>query len=137
MTKKLQLTDASKEHTRGWIEGKDPRMEVLSEDPLVLQTPLSLLAGQRITDKKFLFVRNIQDLEQALTLAPRFLDGWEIELGGLIHPRRLTIRGEDLLGMPQVEYEMVLQCSVLSRRQFTIQVVVELLFVFPAVHSLL
>jgi hypothetical protein len=44
----------------GSMKGKDRRLEVLSAAPLVLQTPVSLLAGQRITDKQYLFVRNVQ-----------------------------------------------------------------------------
>ena len=94
-----------------WIDGKDPRLEVLSAEPLVLGTPIGLLKGQRIIDKDRLFVRNIQDLAEGLTLEPKPVKGWEIELTGLIEPRRVTIRGEDLLEMEQVEYEMILQCS--------------------------
>ncbi|HEY6273424.1 MAG TPA: hypothetical protein VIX19_15705, partial [Terriglobales bacterium] len=48
------------------IAGKDERLEVLSESPLVLETPLSLLAGSTITPKSQLFVRNARDLPQAL-----------------------------------------------------------------------
>jgi sulfite oxidase len=102
----------------GWIEGKDSRLEVLSTAPVVLQTPISLLAGQRITDKKYLFVRNIQDLAQGLTLEPQPLEGWEIELVGLINPLRVVIRAEDLLGMDQVEHEMVLECAGNGRSQY-------------------
>jgi hypothetical protein len=40
-----------------WIEGIDPRLEVMSPKPLVLSTPVRLLAENRITDKKYLFVR--------------------------------------------------------------------------------
>ena len=41
---------------------------------------------QRITDKSQLFIRNICDLATAHTLEPQPVNGWEIELGGLIHP---------------------------------------------------
>jgi sulfite oxidase len=102
----------------GWIEGKDRRLEVLSAAPLVLQTPISLLAGQRITDKKNLFVRNIQDLAEGLTLEPKPLEGWEIELVGLINPSRVVIRAEDLLGMDEVEHEMVIECAGNGRSQY-------------------
>src|SRR6266576_289633 len=94
-----------------WIKGKDRRLEVLSAAPLVLSTPVGLLAGQRITDKQTLFVRNIQDLAEAHSLEPRPIKGWEIELSGLIDPSRVVVHAEDLLQMPQVEYEMVLECS--------------------------
>ena len=94
-----------------WIEGKDPRMELLSEEPLVLGTPVELLAEHRITPKESLFVRNIQHLPGGRTLEPRSLEGWEIELSGLIEPSRIVIQAEELLEMQQVEHEMVLQCS--------------------------
>ena len=94
-----------------WIEGKDERLEVLSEAPLVLATPIGLLAGQRITEKDRLFVRNIQDLAEAQTLEPQPIEGWQIELTGLINPSRVVVHAEELLEMEQVEYEMVLQCS--------------------------
>lgn len=100
------------------IEGKDPRLELLSEVPLVMGTPISLLAGQRITDKHRLFVRNLQDLPGAQMLGPRPIEGWQIELTGLIHPSRIVIDAEDLLEMDQVEHEMVLQCSGNGRAMY-------------------
>jgi sulfite oxidase len=101
-----------------WIEGKDRRLEVMSAVPLVLSTPVGLLAEQRITDKKHLFVRNIQDLAKGMTLKPLPLEGWETDLVGLIKPFRVVIRGEELLKMEQVEYEMILQCSGNGRSQY-------------------
>jgi len=89
-----------------WIKGKDKRLEVMSAVPLVLSTPVGLLAEQRITDKKYLFVRNIQDLAEGMTIEPLPLKGWETELVGLIRPSRVIIRCEELLEMEQVEYEM-------------------------------
>jgi len=102
----------------GWIEGKNPNLEVLSEVPLVLGTPTRLMAGHRIIDKHSLFVRNIQDLPEGHTLEPRPIEGWEIELTGLIDPSQLTIQGEELLAMDQVEHEMVLQCSGNGRSMY-------------------
>lgn len=101
-----------------WIAGIDPRMEVLSAVPLVLSTPIRLLAENRITDKKHLFVRNIQDLAVGMTMEPVPLQGWELELVGLIKPFRVVIRAEDLLEMQPVEHEMVLQCSGNGRNQY-------------------
>ena len=46
------------------------------------------------------------------------IEGWEIELVGLIDPSRVVIRAEELLEMDQVEYEMVLQCSGNGRSQY-------------------
>src|SRR3546814_10941606 len=91
------------------LEGKDPRMTVISESPLVLETPVRLLAGERITDKQQLFVRNIQDLDSGLTMKPVLIDGWELELSGLSITFRVIIRIDDLLQMEQVELELVLQ----------------------------
>ena len=113
------MTDAPKvQPNPKWIAGIDKRLEVLSQAPLVLQTPVDLLAGQRITDKNVLFVRNAQDLAEGLTLEARPLAGWEIELTGLTTPARVVIRGEELLEMDQVEYEMVLQCSGNGRSRY-------------------
>src|ERR1700730_6098972 len=100
------------------LMGKDRRLEVMSAVPLVLSTPVGLLAEQRITDKKYLFVRNIQDLAKGMTLEPLPLEGWETELVGLIKPFRVVIRAEELLSMDQVEYEMILQCSGNGRSQY-------------------
>ena len=102
-----------------WIEGIDPRLEVMNAVPLVLSTPVHLLAENRITDKNYLFVRNIQDLVKGMTMEPVPLDGWTIELTGLIRPFRVVIRAEDLLAMEQVEYEMILQCSGNGRNEYT------------------
>jgi sulfite oxidase len=102
-----------------WIEGIDPRLEVMSAVPLVLSTPVHLLGEHRITPKEYVFVRNIQDLPEAMTMAPLPLDGWTIELTGLIRPFRVVIRAEDLLKMEQVEYEMILQCSGNGRNEYT------------------
>ncbi len=113
------MSDAILEHERfAGIKGKDPQLEVLAAAPLVLSTPVSLLGEQRITDKKVLYVRNIQDLPEGMTMEPLPIAGWEIELAGLIEPSRVVIRAEDLLEMDQVEYEMVLQCSGNGRTQY-------------------
>ena len=100
------------------IEGKDKRLEVLSAVPLVVSTPVGLLAEERITDKKYLFIRNIQDLAQGMTSEPLPLEGWETELVGLIRPSRVIIHAEELRNMDQVEYEMILQCSGNGRTQY-------------------
>jgi sulfite oxidase len=102
-----------------WIAGIDRRLEVMSAVPLVLSTPVPLLAEQRITDKNYLFVRNIQDLAEGMTMEPVPLEGWEIELTGLIRPFRVVIHAEDLLKMEQVEHEMILQCSGNGRNEYT------------------
>ena len=100
------------------IAGKDERLGILSEAPLVLETPDSLLARQTITPKPILFVRNIQQLPKGLTLEPLPLAERDFELAGLID-KPVTIRGAELLEMEQVEHEMVLQCSGNSRSKFS------------------
>jgi DMSO/TMAO reductase YedYZ molybdopterin-dependent catalytic subunit len=77
-----------------------------------------LLAGQTITHKPVLFVRNIQDHPDAITLKPLPLESWDFELTGLID-EPVTIQGKELLDMGQVDYEMVLQCSGNSRSKFS------------------
>src|ERR1700758_3224985 len=111
-------TEPSRLDATTLLKGKDSRLEVLSAVPLVLSTPVGLLAEQNITDKKYLFVRNIQDLAEGMTIEPLPLEGWETELVGLIRPSRVIIRGEELLNMEQVEYEMILQCSGNGRTQY-------------------
>lgn len=101
-----------------WIPGVDPRMEVMSAEPLVLATPVHLLGEHRITPKEYIFIRNIQDLPEAMTMEPLPLAGWEIELTGLIRPFRVVVKAEDLLQMEQVEYEMILQCSGNGRNEY-------------------
>ncbi len=96
---------------RDWIEGIDPRLEVLSAAPLVLQTPLDLLSGAQLTEASVLFVRNCQDPPDAMTMAPMPIDDWQLELVGLVRPGPVTIRAADLLGMEQEQLEMVLVCA--------------------------
>lgn len=93
------------------IDGIDPRLEVLSASPLVLSTPLEVLAAEQVTETSAVFVRNVHDLPQGMTMEPLPLEGWAIELSGMIEPARVMLCAEDLLDMEQVEHEMVLQCS--------------------------
>ncbi len=101
-----------------WIEGKDKRLGILSEAPLVLETPHSLLGEHAVTPKNVLFVRNIHHMSEGLTLDPLPLASWEFELSGLID-HSVQVRGEELGKMEQVEYEMVLQCSGNGRSKFS------------------
>jgi DMSO/TMAO reductase YedYZ molybdopterin-dependent catalytic subunit len=112
------LDEQTKKAHENWIPGVDPRLEVMNAVPLVLSTPVDLLAENRITDKSVLFIRNIQDLDIGMTMEPVPQDGWEIELSGLIFPYRVIIKATELLEMEQVEYEMILQCSGNGRNEY-------------------
>lgn len=100
------------------IEGKDARLKILSGNPAVLETPQAMLAEHAITPASKVFVRNVQRLPAHVTAEPLPLTGWTIELCGSID-RPVVICGEELLGMEQVECEMVLQCSGNGRTRFS------------------
>ncbi len=96
---------------------KDRRMIVHNWRPGVAETPLELLREHPITPKDLLFVRNNQILNGALSMQPLPLEGWTVEMIGLIkYPR--VIRGRDLAGFGQIEVEMVLQCSGNGRAHY-------------------
>ena len=100
-----------------WI-GKDERMIVHNTRPGVLETPLELLREHHITPKGIMFVRNNQVIAEGLTLRPIRLQGWTIEMLGLLkYPRRIT--GEDLLKYEQREVEMTMQCSGNGRSYYS------------------
>ncbi len=95
--------------------GKDARLIVHTTDPIVLETPLALLAEERITPTSALFVRNCQAIPDPRPAAGP--SGWKIALSG-------TQGGPDvwdaalLQELPQTEVEMVLQCSGNGRQLF-------------------
>ena len=62
-------------------------------------------------------MRNNQQPPDTATLEPAKLDGWKIELAGLVDQPE-TIDADTLAGLDQVEEEMVLQCSGNSRVLF-------------------
>jgi hypothetical protein len=70
-----QVNCTAQRGSRALDRGKDRRLEVMSGVPSVLSTPVGLLAEQRITDKKYLFVRNVQDLAKGMTMEPLPLEG--------------------------------------------------------------
>lgn len=99
------------------IVGKHPKMEVLSTDPLVFQTPLDLLAKHNLTPKELIFVRNNQHLKGSSTIKPFVHKGWSFRLTGLVSKKTDVNIGE-LAKLPQVKYRMVLQCSGNGRSLF-------------------
>ncbi len=101
------------------VRGKDPRLIVHTARPAVLETPPELLVAGRITPVPRLFVRNNQQPTDAATLEPAKLEGWKIELAGLIDQPQTFDAAATLGALDQVEYEMVLQCSGNSLALFT------------------
>jgi DMSO/TMAO reductase YedYZ molybdopterin-dependent catalytic subunit len=100
------------------IPGKDQRLIGHNTKVGEIETPLQLLRNHRITPKELLFVRNNQVLDGAFSLEPAPLDDWSIELDGLVEMRK-TIGARDLLRLPSVEVELVLQCSGNGRAWFS------------------
>lgn len=100
------------------LPGKNPRLVVHTAAPAVLETPLDLLAQDRITPIDALFVRNVQHSAALLTIKPASLAGWKIELAGLVD-RPQTINARLLEDLEQVAVEMVLQCSGNGRSLFS------------------
>ncbi|MDZ7750881.1 MAG: sulfite oxidase [Gammaproteobacteria bacterium] len=90
--------------------GKDSRLIVHNSRTVVLETPTPLLRGQDLTPKDRFFVRNNQLLDGAATVEPRSLEGWKVQIGGLVE-RPAVIDAADLRDMPQHEVKMVMQCS--------------------------
>ncbi|WP_117237326.1 sulfite oxidase [Thermus sediminis] len=93
------------------VRGKNPRLLVLSQRPVVLETPYDLLVTQpERTSKEILFIRNNVDLPGYNTVEGASLEGWKIEVGGLLD-KPFTLEARELLALPQTEVAMVLQCS--------------------------
>ena len=105
------------------VAGKDPRLKVVETKPIVLETPLELLAQQRVTPKEILFVRNNVDLAGANRVA-RHDGAFELAIrewqagasdGDCVPGGEKRISVEALRALPQTAVEMVLQCSGNSR----------------------
>lgn len=102
------------------IFGKDGRLIVHnpSTTGFEIETPLELLREESITSLERLFVRNNQQPDWSATLEPAPSGPWQVEFIGLLqYPRRITL--DDLKSMPQVEHEVVLQCSGNGRAMFS------------------
>ncbi len=102
------------------IVGKDRRL--LVHNPATtgfeIETPLELLREDTITPADKLFVRNNQQPDWSATLEPAPTMPWKLEIGGLLEfPRTITL--DELRTMPQVEHELVLQCSGNGRAMFS------------------
>jgi sulfite oxidase len=101
------------------VPGKDARLVVHKASPCEIETPPQLLAEHRLTPASLLFVRNNQQLADAVTLAPpENADDWACEWSGLIEGPR-SIRVGELRGIAPVDHEIVLQCSGNGRKLFS------------------
>ncbi|AFV75583.1 sulfite oxidase-like oxidoreductase [Thermus oshimai JL-2] len=93
------------------VKGKNAKLIVLSQRPVVLETPYDLLVSQpERTPKEILYIRNNVDLAGYNTVEGASLEGWSIEVGGLLD-KPFTLEAKELLNLPQSEVTMVLQCS--------------------------
>lgn len=100
------------------IAGKDRRLivHVAAKAGYEVETPLDLLRDEAITPAEKLFVRNNQQPDWALTLEAANRP-WTLEVGGLLEfPRTISL--DELKSLPQVEHELVLQCSGNGRALF-------------------
>ncbi len=104
------------------VTGKDPRLAIHTARPAVFETPAALLAAEQVTPLPLVFVRNSQQPADAATLAAAKLAGWKIELAALVENPQ-AFDAAVLADLPQVEREMVLQCSGNSRSLFAHSVV--------------
>ena len=93
------------------IRGKLDALIVHNDSTGVIETPLRLLRQHRVTPKELLYVRNNQILEpEGRSNEPASLDGWTVELMGLVqYP--IVLAAAELRDLEQSEVEMVLQCS--------------------------
>jgi sulfite oxidase len=116
----LQADESSAATADQLIAGKDRRLLVhnSAKTGFEIETPLELLRDDRITPAENLFVRNNQQPDWSSTLKPAPAGPWNLEVVGLTeYPR--TIALDDLRTLPQVEHEVVLQCSGNGRAMFS------------------
>lgn len=90
--------------------GKDPRLTVLSAEPLNVETPPALLS-ETLTPLSRMFMRNNHALPDCTP------ENWSLIIDGLVR-RPLTINLADLRQMPTGSYVAVLECSGNGRRRF-------------------
>jgi DMSO/TMAO reductase YedYZ molybdopterin-dependent catalytic subunit len=90
--------------------GKDPRLTVVTAEPLNVETPLALLDTQR-TPVERMFMRN------HAALAEQDAAGWRLTIDGLVE-RPLTLDLAALLEQPPTSCTAVLECSGNGRQAF-------------------
>lgn len=96
---------------------KDKRLTVITNEPLVLETPDELLAASRVTPASALFVRNHHGAQGFCDMNPRPAVG-NLDIGGLVRQSQ-SMPLAKLATMAMTEVEMVLQCSGNFRSQFS------------------
>ena len=112
-----QVSNAAGMQTASIPAGKDAGLKLITSDPLVLETPDSLLAANRITPSSSLFVRNHHGAKHLEDMQSRPMTS-ELEITGLVNkPTRFPL--SELAKLPKTEVEMVLQCSGNFRFQFS------------------
>jgi len=102
------------------IVGKDSRLLVHnpSTTGFEIETPLELLREDQITPLAKLFVRNNQQPTWSATIEPAPAGPWNIDITGMLeYPRTISL--DELRQMPQLEHEVVLQCSGNGRAMFS------------------
>ncbi|MCS6876987.1 MAG: sulfite oxidase [Geminicoccaceae bacterium] len=96
--------------------GKHPGLVLLSDKPLVAETPAHLL-DDPVTPTDRLFIRNNGGIPEA----PADPDAWKIRIDGEVHnPLELTV-GELKRRFPRVEGVFTLECAGNGRSQFVPQ----------------
>lgn len=100
------------------VSGKSSRLLVHNQKTLEIETPLELLREHRLTPIDMLFVRNNQQPTWSLTLDPAKAENWTLEIAGLVeYPKTIPLK--ELLQLPSIEQELVLQCSGNGRAFFS------------------
>ena len=89
-----------------YVSWKDPA-SVIVHSSTTIETKRSAFGTSVITPAEQLYIRNNLPAPDASILANR--DGWEISLGGVKNPRKLTVSELKSMGLETVA--MVLQCS--------------------------
>ncbi len=103
------------------VAGKHADLRIVESSPMVLESPLALLAKHRITPKEILFVRNNVDMPATNRLTATHAPDWRVDIhewresadAPPTAPHSITVR--ELQSLPQTEVEMVVQCSGNSR----------------------
>lgn len=100
------------------ITGKSDELLIHTADPLVFESPITLLDQHFVTPNSLLFVRNNVNPEGMSTTGPAPAKEWPIELTGLAEGTK-SIDLKTLQSLPRTSYEMVLQCSGNGRAMFS------------------